>query len=101
MELKEIINYVKESCDHAGISPDENTILDCSVRIFNSNSLKELKPMINPNSPTERQIEFMKRNKMQIPEGLTKHEASKLIDERIKAQREKQKEEDTTDYPDY
>jgi 16S rRNA U516 pseudouridylate synthase RsuA-like enzyme len=40
IELKDIINYVIESCKSTLIRPSEDMILDVSVRIYNSQSFK-------------------------------------------------------------
>jgi len=80
MKLKEIINRVKESCEDNNIKPDDNTILDCSTRILNSQSIKEAR---DNSKPTEKQINLLKKLKIIIPSNLTRPEASKLIDSKI------------------
>ena len=80
MKLKEIINRVKESCEDNNIKPDDNTILDCSTRILNSQSIKEAR---DNSKPTEKQINLLKKLKIIIPSNLTRPEASKLKDSKI------------------
>lgn len=43
MTLQEAIKYVKEASLSEEISPDDNMILDCAVRVFISNNISESK----------------------------------------------------------
>lgn len=83
-ELKDIIKEIqsyKTKLNLRNISDD--IILDCSVRIFNSNNIKskkEDKP--NQNLATEKQKSLLKKFKYSGDiSNLTKKEASVLIDE--------------------
>jgi len=80
MKLKEIIKRVKESCEENNIKPDDNTLLDCSTRILNSQTIKEAKKDKDNSKPTEKQINLLKKLKIAIPSKLTRLEASKLIE---------------------
>ena len=92
MELSEIINKVKEACISAEIRPGQDTILDCSVRIFNTNRMNNLSEPSNDkqsndksnDKPTEKQIATLIKFKIKVKEELTKQEATKLISDRIK-----------------
>lgn len=90
MTLKDIILAVKQSCNETSIKPSDDMVLDCSTRIYNSQSFKgkevtETKEQIREVikvEPSEKQIAYL------IQLGYTgdvtkldKTEANKLIKE--------------------
>lgn len=81
--IKEILSYRKE----LDFNPDDNIILDCATRIFNNPHIGNIE--YKEEQATEKQINLLKRLTKDIPEGLTKKEASKLIQELKDGKQEK------------
>ncbi|MCK9370175.1 hypothetical protein M0R04_09745 [Candidatus Dojkabacteria bacterium] len=87
-ELKQIIQEIK---GYTFIKPDDSTILECATRIFISNNIarKNGQKQVRLDEPaTEKQVKLLKKMQIKIPEGLTKKEASLLIDETITKQKD-------------
>lgn len=92
VSLKEIIQEFQQVIKETKLTKvSDAVIFECAVQRYNTTekftSYKDL------NAPaTEKQIELLKKNKITIPAGLTKIEASKMIDE-IFAKRKKEEEQ--------
>lgn len=92
--LKDIIAEVKQVCDEKQINADGNTILNCSVTIYNTEYINSSKnnsknptskknTSQNSNKPSEQQKKYIQgviKYKGDV-ESLTRHEASKMINE--------------------
>ena len=102
-KLDEIIKNLKEINKQNNLSITDDTLFENAIDIFISDRINERKfPLdssytkvskpINPelnnekkpdNKPSDKQISFMKKNKMVIPLNLTKREATSIINEWI------------------
>lgn len=85
MELKEIVKMVKEAAMEAELSKvSHDMILDCATRIFNSENINQEKaPKEFDNKPTQKQVNFLKGKKYDIPVDMTFEEAKTVIGEII------------------
>lgn len=92
VSLKEIIQEFQQVVKEAKLSKvSDAVIFECAVERFNV--LNRFVSYKDLNAPaTEKQLDVLKKNKMTIPAGLTKIEASKLIDELFARQNKKQEE---------
>jgi hypothetical protein len=81
--LRSIIKEVTKICyEELGEGVSADMILDCSTRIFNNPSFNANNIVQDePEPATEKQIYFLKKAGRQVPSGLTKREASKIIEE--------------------
>lgn len=98
--ITEIVGYKKTI---KGFNPSDDTILECSTRIFNTGRMHYGETASdNPeNAPmtglaTKKQKDWMDKHKVKYPKEITKLEASKLIEEKINL--EKQKKEEQNEY---
>lgn len=100
MRIKDIIEHFKIICEETGIHPKEECLFDNAIKIFISDRISENKREniksinesreikqefpIKSDKPTEKQLNFLKRNKIRINPGITKEEAKIIISEIIK-----------------
>ena len=85
-ELKKIIKQLGEIEE---IKPSDDAILDCATRIYLSRNSagRQWNRQGNNfvqgqgNKPTHRQVNFLKVRKIDVPEGMTFLDASKIIGE--------------------
>jgi len=85
-ELKKICIEIR-SWDY-GFS--ENQILECATRIYNAGNINRGNNAKSDIPATVKQVALLKKLKITIPNGLTKLEASKLIDEKTRKYKESQ-----------
>lgn len=81
--MEDLHNIIKEMKGYK-LEVDDDSILECATRIFISNNIskqKAFEPRDNSNEPTKSQVWYMNKNKITIPEGMTKGEASGVIKE--------------------
>ena len=73
---------LSKAVQDAGLKePTTESLLDCAVRIYNSENIN--KESNKPIPATEKQIDYLKKLGLtEIPENLTKKEAFQLIRER-------------------
>ena len=82
MELKEIIKMVKDSCSINLIAPSNDMILDCSVRIFNSNNINGA--IQKEELATEKQKNLIYKLNLDVnTEKITKQEAYNILKENL------------------
>ena len=80
--IKEILSYRKE----LNFNPSDDTILECSTRIFNSMNINKNKIEISDrdNKPTEKQINTLKKLGVKDIDKLTRNECTKIIGDKFK-----------------
>ena len=99
-ELKDIINYVVQSyLDVPRFRPSDDMILDCAVRIYNSQSFKETKSSVNQvkeksdlPKASDKQIAYLVQLGYEGSTELNIQEAKELITA-LKEQRRKERNE--------
>jgi len=101
-ELSTIIKQLKEAAKENNVEITGNCLFENAVKIYISDRINESKnkepreiPLENeketdPNAPTDKQIRFLKRNKIST-EGKTKIECTKIIKEIIEKSKEGEK----------
>ena len=91
-DLKNIIRELKGYKQTLFLNASDDMILDCATRIFNSQNIehsKKLEISEKPTlQPTTKQIKILKENK-KYRDGLTRAEASGIIDELAKSWKKK------------
>lgn len=86
-ELKEILQEVMKITKFLGLNCSPDMILDCSTRIFNSNSFNSqdkvsYKGINNEEQPaTDAQLAYLEKLGAENIDGLTKNEATTMIQE--------------------
>ena len=90
-KLVPIIQELKQICIDKKLNITDSELLDYSIRLFNTSQINQKNLLKNELSPKERllenndtpatpnQIAFLKKQKKEIPKGLTKKEAYLLI----------------------
>jgi hypothetical protein len=89
-ELDSIINFLKDINKITGLKIEDNVLFENAVKIFISDRINDSKLPIKKielkneedNKPTDKQIYFLKKNKISIPN--TKQEATKIINTFLK-----------------
>ena len=92
-KLSSIIKQIKQIIKENDLRIEDKDILEGSLKIYISNKIgeqkkeniksindsKDIKNIINPDKPTEKQIAFLKKNSVKINPNLTKEEAKIMI----------------------
>lgn len=85
-DLKKVMVEFKGLLKELDLDISQDVFVDCSVRIYNTTKMnKETKEIEQKEVlATEKQKQTMKKLKIKYPDSVTKKEASKLIEEKIK-----------------
>lgn len=82
--MDDLADIIKEIKSWTFIKPSDDTILEVASKIFISQNIqreKNFKPLPKQTTElaTDRQLYFFRNNNLTIPKGLTKAEASRII----------------------
>lgn len=88
-ELNHIIQNLVEIRGENNLKFSDDTLLEQAVKIYNQEAIGEskrqykesFKQEYRDNSPTDKQIMFLRRNKINVNSDLTKDEATQIISE--------------------
>jgi len=95
--LKEILENLKKLLSEVDLAEiDDKDLFHEAVNIYihENISTERKQQQTSGNLATEKQIQYLKTEKVKIPEGLTKTEASKLISEIIERKKKSKKDDD-------